>query len=143
MTLRNARRLGVTNGTTGTVTLVDRDSRTLTMRSDEGAIVELPATYVDSGAIVHAYATTVHKAQGITVDRSFLYADDRLARESGYTALSRGVTENHIYLVATRSLERDHGHLQPRDPYDDLGRNLERSQAQHLAVDHDMGVEID
>jgi ATP-dependent exoDNAse (exonuclease V) alpha subunit len=143
MTLKNARRLGIANGTTGTVTAIDTATRTLTLRTDEGSTVTLPATYLDADAVVHAYATTVHKAQGTTVDRAFVYADDQLARESGYTALSRGALENRVYLVGTPTIEHDHGHLHTRDPLDRLGRNLERSEAQHLAIDHGVGVEID
>jgi ATP-dependent exoDNAse (exonuclease V) alpha subunit len=143
MTLKNARRLGIANGTTGIVTEVDTDTRTLTLRTDEGSTVTLPATYVDAGAVVHAYATTIHKAQGITVDRAFIYADDQLARESGYTALSRGAIENRVYLVGAPVIEHDHGHPHTRDPLDRLGRSLERSEAQHLAIDHDVGIELD
>ena len=142
MTLRNARRLGVTNGTTGTIAAVDPDTRTLTLHTDDGSALTLPSDYLDATTIVHAYATTVHKAQGITVDRAFLYADDRLARESAYTALSRGATENRIYLTRAHRPEPDHGHLQTREALDTLPRSLERSQAQHLAVEHDLGIEI-
>jgi conjugative relaxase-like TrwC/TraI family protein len=143
MTLRNARRLGVTNGTTGTVTSVDVDARTLVIASDNGPRVTLPAAYLDSRAVVHAYATTIHKAQGLTVDRTYILADDRLTRETGYTALSRGRHDNHLYAVSSSTLEQDHGHLTRPDPLIDLRRDLQRSNAQHLAVDdHSVGVEI-
>jgi ATP-dependent exoDNAse (exonuclease V) alpha subunit len=143
MTLRNARRLGITNGTTGTVASVDIDARTLTVRTDHGAAVTLPTTYLDSRAIVHGYATTVHKAQGLTVDRAYLLADDRLTRETGYTGLSRGRDENRLYMVDAHELEQDHGHLIGRDPMGNLRHALERSTAQQLAVDHDLGMEIE
>jgi ATP-dependent exoDNAse (exonuclease V) alpha subunit len=142
MTLRNARRLGITNGTTGTVDAVDPDVGTLTMRTDDGPTIILPASYLSHTTVVHAYATTVHKAQGITVDRAFIYADDRLARESAYTAMSRGATENHIYLAHTQAAEPDHGHHRTHDRRQELVRNLERSQAQRLATDHDLGIEL-
>jgi ATP-dependent exoDNAse (exonuclease V) alpha subunit len=143
MTLRNARRLGVTNGTTGPITSVDVDARTLTIASDNGPRVTLPAIYLDSHAIVHAYATTIHKAQGLTVDRTYILADDRLTRETGYTALSRGRNDNHLYAVASPILEHDHGHLTSSDPLIDLRRDLQRSNAQYLAVDdHSVGIEL-
>ncbi len=143
MTLRNARRLGVTNGTTGTVTSVDIDARTLVIASDNGPRVTLPATYLDSHAVVHAYATTIHKAQGLTVDRTYVLADDRLTRETAYTALSRGRHENQLYAVASPAYEHDHGHVTRPDPMIDLQRELQRSNAQHLAVDdHSIGIEL-
>ncbi len=142
MTLRNQRRLGITNGTTGTIETVDPNTRTLTMRTDDGTSVALPASYLHADTIVHAYATTIHKAQGTTVDRAFIYADDQLARETAYTAMSRGATENRIYLAHTLAREPDHGHHQALDRRRELTRNLQRSQAQHLAVEHDHGIEL-
>ena len=142
MTLRNARRLGITNGTTGTIETVDPNARTLTMRTDEGTSIALPASYLHADTIVHAYATTIHKAQGSTVDRAFIYADDQLARETAYTAMSRGATENRIYLAHSLAKDDDHGHHQTLDRRRELTRNLERSQAQQLAVEHDHGIEL-
>ncbi len=142
MTLRNQRRLGITNGTTGTIESVDPKARTLSMRTDEGTAVALPASYLHADTIVHAYATTIHKAQGTTVDRAFIYADDQLARETAYTAMSRGATENRIYLAHSLAKEPDHGHHQTHDARRELTRNLQRSQAQHLAVEHDHGIEL-
>src|SRR3954452_15014826 len=64
--LENSRELGVKNGTLGTV-LEARDGR-LTARLDEGGrAVTIAATGYD--AVDHGYATRIHKAQGITVDR--------------------------------------------------------------------------
>ncbi len=140
MTLRNARRLGVTNGTIGVITQLDVDAHTVTIttRDDERTI--LPSDYLDAGGIVHAYATTIHKAQGVTVDRALVLASDDLSRERGYTALSRGRLENRLYLV-TPQREQDHHHLDRRDPIVGLRATLRRSEAQELAMDH--GVEID
>ncbi len=142
-TLRNARRLGVTNGTTGTVTAVDTSLRSLTVATDSGTSVTLPATYLDSRALVHGYATTIHKAQGLTVDRAYVLADDRLTRETGYTALSRGRDENRLYAVASPALEHDHGHLTDVEPMEHLRRAFERTSAQHLAVEEDLGMDVD
>ena len=102
----------------------------------------LPSDYLDAGHVRHAYATTIHKAQGSTVDRAFIYADDQLARETAYTAMSRGATENRIYLAHSQVKETDHGHHQTLDRRRELTRNLQRSQAQQLAVEHDHGIEL-
>ena len=130
---RNYRRLGVTNGTTATINSVDPDRRAMTVAIDRGDIVELPAGYLDAGHVTHGYATTIHKAQGLTVDRAFTLADDRLTRESGYTALSRGRRENRLYAVAPDN-EHDHGHTHARDSIEELERRLATSTAQELAT---------
>ena len=79
------------------------------------------------------------KAQGFTVDHAFIYADDELARD---TAMSRGATESRIYLAHSLARETDHGHHQTLDRRQELTRNLGRSQAQRLAVEHDHGIEL-
>jgi hypothetical protein len=94
--LRNDRRLGVRNGTRGTV--VGATSTTVTISTDEGER-RLPLRYVEEGRLGHAYATTIHKAQGATFDRAFVLATDTLYREAGYVALSRARTRTDLYLV--------------------------------------------
>ncbi len=96
--LRNDRRLGVHNGTLATVTGVDAEHRAVTIRADAGTVHELPARYLDAGHLTHGYAMTIHKSQGLTVDRCLVLATDTLDHNAGYTALSRGKAENRIYL---------------------------------------------
>ena len=107
MTLRNDRRLGVRNGTCAAITAVDHRA---TRDDSSGPTPEpsssLPARYLDAGHVRHAYATTIHKAQGQTVDRAFVLGSDTLYQEAGYVALSRGRAENRIYLVGHRTSAR-------------------------------------
>ena len=73
---RNAiAQLGVANGTRGTITALDPDARTLTIRLDgkEARKVTLPGWYLDGRGrsernrrVDLAYATTGHRAQGLT-----------------------------------------------------------------------------
>ncbi|MGQ0824115.1 MAG: MobF family relaxase [Actinomycetota bacterium] len=151
---RNQHRLGITNGTTATIIGVDTDCRTITARRDRGATITLPAAYLDAGHVQHGYATTIHKAQGQTLDRAFILTNG-LNRESGYTALSRGRIENRLYAVVADN-EHDHGHTRTPDPIDDLRRDLTTSSAQELATtyrhpaaptrsrepDLDLGIEL-
>ncbi len=74
--LRNDRRLGVVNGTLATVVEVRSDDRSLVVETNDGARRELPAWYLEGGHLDHAYALTIHKAQGMTVDRSFVLGSD-------------------------------------------------------------------
>jgi ATP-dependent exoDNAse (exonuclease V) alpha subunit len=100
MTTRNAaRRLGVLNGTQGEIAAVDTRRGELKLRTDGGLDVVLPRTYLQSGHLIHAYAMTGHKAQGMTTVRCFALGNDTLYREWGYTALSRGKKENRLYLA--------------------------------------------
>jgi len=54
----------------------------------------VPSSYLEAGHLTHAYASTVHKAQGATVDRAYLLGSDRLYREAGYVGMSRGRLSN-------------------------------------------------
>jgi ATP-dependent exoDNAse (exonuclease V) alpha subunit len=67
--------LGVANGSRGIITALDPQARTLTTRLDgtDGRMVILPQSYVDGRGRVErnrrvdlAYATTGHRAQGLT-----------------------------------------------------------------------------
>ena len=82
---------------------------------------------------------TFHKAQGLTCDRAFTLGSDRLYREQGYVAMSRGRLGNHLYVVGPRPLDVDnaaHAPTQDRKPDDLLAAGLATSKAQTLAVDH-------
>ncbi|WP_421740687.1 MobF family relaxase [Cellulomonas sp.] len=70
-----------------------------TAGSDEASPVSLPAAY----AIEHVdlgYATTTHRAQGITVDTAHVLAHAGMTRENLYVAMTRGRDANHVYLAA-------------------------------------------
>lgn len=72
-----------------------------------GELVQLPAEILrpdkDGRRVDHAYARTVHKAQGMTVDRSILFAPDpgRLGRNLAYVGLTR--TRDRADLVTVAS----------------------------------------
>ena len=136
MTLRNKRRLGVRNGTCATIEHIDHAARTMRLRTDTGTSLDLPADYIDAGHIRHAYATTIHKAQGQTVDRAFILGSDLLYQEAGYVALSRGRIENHIYLVDTQPRPEAHApEIATADTLDTFKHTLTVSRAQHLATE--------
>jgi conjugative relaxase-like TrwC/TraI family protein len=89
----NDARVGVDNGTRGTVRHVD--GVCLVLETDGGAVRELPASYV-ADHVEHAYCLTGHGMQGGTVDRAFVVASpEDLTAGWSYSALSRarGVTQ--------------------------------------------------
>lgn len=71
-----------------------------------GEIVKLPRVVLEPAgegrAVEHAYARTVHKAQGMTVDRSILFAPDpgRLGRNLAYVGLTRTRDRADLVTVA-------------------------------------------
>ena len=135
--LRNNRRLGVHNGTLATVTTIDPDARAVTIRADAGTVHHLPARYLDDGHLTHGYALTIHKSQGLTVDRCLILASDTLDHNAGYTALSRGRAENHIYLHgALPDPEAHYADRHTSEPRDVLAAALTRDRADRLAIDH-------
>jgi ATP-dependent exoDNAse (exonuclease V) alpha subunit len=103
----------VLNGTRGVVTHVDATAHALELETPDGTRILLPASYLDAhtargGATVdHGYAITGHKSQGMTTGRAFVLGTEELYREWGYVGLSRGRTENRLYLVAPEPPERD------------------------------------
>ncbi|MDE2012626.1 MAG: Ti-type conjugative transfer relaxase TraA [Alphaproteobacteria bacterium] len=85
MFLANERGLGVKNGTLGTVEQVSE--RSMSVRTDDGRGVSFDLK--DYNRIDHGYAATIHKAQGMTVDRTHVLATPGLDAHGSYVALSR------------------------------------------------------
>ena len=88
--------------------------------------MSLPLDYV-TDHLQHGYARTVHKTQGLTCEVALLLGDDTLYAELGYTGLTRGSDENHLYAVA----------VEPSDPdgqaLDHVIRALDTSRAKTAA----------
>ena len=143
VTLKNARHVGVVNGTRAVVTRVDAEGLALGIHTRDGREVTLPRAYLEATTqlghrtLDHGYAITGHKAQGMTTGKAFVLGTDDLYREWGYVAMSRGSDENHLYVVAPRERERDE--YAPtgkrRDPLEGLIASFEYSQAQTAALD--------
>ncbi len=93
--LRNERGLGVKNGTLGTVERItgSGEQAGLVVRLDGAqgggssrAVSFALAEYAD---IDHGYAATVHKSQGVTVDRAHVLATELMDRHATYVGLTR------------------------------------------------------
>lgn len=85
MFLRNERELGVKNGTLGIVEQVM--PQRMVVRTDDGRNVAFDTK--DYAHIDHGYAATIHKAQGMTVDRTHVLATPGMDSHGAYVALSR------------------------------------------------------
>lgn len=118
---RNARSLGVRNGSLGRI-----DSVTATRMAvllDQGGLVAFDLK--DYAAVDHGYAATVHKAQGLTVDRVHVLATPGLDRHATYVALSRH--RDGVELHYGRDDFSDHGWL---------AATLSRERAKDMAADY-------
>ncbi|HLG85915.1 MAG TPA: Ti-type conjugative transfer relaxase TraA [Alphaproteobacteria bacterium] len=122
MFLQNERGLGVKNGMLGTV--VEVSERSMSVRTDDGRSVSFDLK--DYDRIDHGYAATIHKAQGMTVDRTHVLATPGLDAHGSYVALSRH----------RDGMELHYG----RDDFagrDQLVRTLSRDRAKDMASDYE------
>lgn len=121
MFLKNERSLGVKNGTLGRVEAVSPER--MAVRLDDGR--RLAFDVKDYAHVDHGYAATIHKSQGVTVDRTHVLATPGMDRHSAYVALSR---------------HRDGVQLHyGRDDFTDqrqLVRTLGRERAKDMASDY-------
>ena len=109
--LRNDRRLGVLNGTVGTVEGVRLGG--LARRDAPTGRAICRRRYLEDGHLAHGYALTVHKAQGLTVERAFVLATESLTQEAGYVAMSRARSGTELFVPVDASGEDPSGHDAP------------------------------
>jgi ATP-dependent exoDNAse (exonuclease V) alpha subunit len=121
---RNDYRLGVRNGTRGSVVALDLGAGRLGLRDDEARTVLLPAAYLEHADYGHA--DTGHVSQGETVDRAYLMAGPgKGGREWACVAGSRHRVDLRVYAV-----DREGARLESA-----LAAAWGRSQAKRLALD--------
>ncbi len=122
MFLQNERGLGVKNGTLGTIEQVS--ARSMIVQVDDGRSVTFDLK--DYNRIDHGYAATIHKAQGMTVDRTHVLATPGMDTHSSYVALSR-----HRDSVALHYGRDDFANPER------LTRTLSRDRAKDMALDYE------
>ncbi|MEO9623190.1 MAG: Ti-type conjugative transfer relaxase TraA [Qipengyuania citrea] len=121
MFLRNERDMDVKNGSLATIEQINPER--MAARLDDGRHVAFDLK--DYAHIDHGYAATIHKAQGMTVDRAHVLATPGLDRHAAYVALSRHRT----------GIDLHYG----RDDFastDKLVRTLSRDRAKDMATDY-------
>lgn len=69
--------------------------RTLQVRMDDGQVIFLDAKKELS--VNHGYASTVHKSQGQTKEKSFFYVTNLVDMHTAYVACSRHKSDMHLY----------------------------------------------
>ncbi|MER8691533.1 Ti-type conjugative transfer relaxase TraA [Mesorhizobium opportunistum] len=121
MFLRNERGLGVKNGTLGIVEEVTTQSMTVRVDDDRSVRFDLK----DYAHIDHGYAATIHKAQGVTVNRTHVLATPGMDAHGSYVALSRHRDGMDLHYGGDDFATRDR-----------LDRTLSRDRAKDMASDY-------
>lgn len=151
VTRRNRRRLQlrggrdfVKNGDLWEVADRDNAGRLRVRHLEHGGTTWLPADYV-ANHVELGYATTVHRSQGMTVDRGRMYASSAATREHATVGLSRGRDQNHAYLDTDAVLDTDEPEVMAGDLFygyrsrDEVGgamtRVLRREGAEQSATE--------
>jgi conjugative relaxase-like TrwC/TraI family protein len=140
--------LGVANGSRGTITALDPQARTLTIRldSNDGCEVTLPRSYLEgrfrgerNRRVDLAYATTGHRAQGLTRGRALVRLTGNEDVNWLYVQLSRARQDTRLYAVVgpepQGAGELDLPDRDQPDAYLQLAQALSRAGGQTLAID--------
>jgi hypothetical protein len=140
--------LGVANGSRGVATALDPQARTLTIRLDGkgGREVVLPRSYLDGRGrgernrrVDLAYATTGHRAQGLTRGRALVRLTGTEDVNWLYVQLSRARQDTRLCAVVgpepQGAGELDLPEREQPDAYLQLAQALARAGSQTLAID--------
>jgi hypothetical protein len=140
--------LGVANGSRGTITALDPHARTLTIRLDgnDDRTVTLPRSYLDGRGrsernrrVDLAYATTGHRAQGLTRGRALVRLTGQEDVNWLYVQLSRARQDTRLYAVVgpepQGAEDLDLPDRDQPDAYVQLAQALSRAGGHTLAID--------
>ena len=127
--LKNDRSLGVMNGTLGTLEAF-KESRwwvRLDAPSQEGRLISFDLNHYNH--LEYGYAATVHKAQGVTVDRTYLLGSRYFNLHATYVGMTRHRLSADLFYS-----EETFPH------YKDLVQTLSRDKSKDLSLDYVQNV---
>jgi ATP-dependent exoDNAse (exonuclease V) alpha subunit len=116
------------------------NTRDVGLRLEDGRRVTVPTSWA-AERLTHAYAMTVHKAQGLTVDTALIDASALPDRNAGYVAFSRARIRTEIHVHDRDALDDAltddpfRRSTRPNSPVDTLQHRLDSVIAQQLAYD--------
>lgn len=128
--LQNGRQLGVRNGTTGTIERINRHGE-MQIKSDDGKHINFNVK--DYQKFDHAYAVTIHKAQGVTVDHAQVYFDRQANSNLCLVGCTRHKEKLEIHAMQYDKNKRSNG----IKDFNDLVNVAERKQSKQLVQDYD------
>jgi AAA domain len=150
--------LGVANASRGQVLALDAEQRAMTLQLEDGNSVVLPREYLDERpswwlrgnpdrrTVDLGYATTGHKAQGITRDEVLVRVTSSEDRQWLYVGGSRAIGKTTFYSVVTpepavrqdperQALDVPAADRTPKDQAEQLGMVARRDRSKRLAAD--------
>jgi Ti-type conjugative transfer relaxase TraA len=132
MFLKNDRKLGVKNGSLGRVLEIDQERARVRLDGNDGR--EIDFSFNDYAALDYGYAATVHKAQGATVERSYVLASPGMDRHLAYVGLTRHREEVELFVGRDDFAD-----------YDALEQRLSRARLKDFTLDYAQrrGLELD
>jgi conjugative relaxase-like TrwC/TraI family protein len=147
--------LGVANGSRGTISTLDPQERILTIRldSNNGQEITVPRSYLDGRSrgernrrVDLAYATTGHRAQGLTRGRALVRLTGTEDVNWLYVQLSRARQDTRLYAVVGPEPqgggELDLPDRDQPDGYLQLAQALSRAGGQTLAIDTPSSLDL-
>ncbi|EPS72633.1 hypothetical protein M569_02123, partial [Genlisea aurea] len=120
--LKNNRNLGVMNGSLGTITNINPKALTIELDNTKKDVIVDFDLY---NHIDHGYAATIHKAQGVTVDRSYLLASKHLDAHATYVGMTRH--RDSVDLFYSR---------EEFPKYNDLANSLAKDRSKDVSLDY-------
>lgn len=134
VTRQNARRLTVNggqdfvkNGDLWRVAQVHDNGAMTVQHLEHGGKVTLPGSYV-AASVELGYASTIHRAQGATVDTAHALVGSSTDRAGAYVALTRGRESNTLYVSLGDGQSRD-------EVLEQIASAYERDLTVHESVD--------
>ena len=124
--LKNDRDMGVMNGSLGTVEAVYGEALKVRLDARDGNLGKtVMVDFAMYNHLDHGYAATIHKAQGITVDRSYLLGSKYLDAHASYVGMTRHRESADVF------------YSQEEFPnYIDLVNSLSRDRAKDVSLDY-------
>ena len=92
--LKNDKKLGVQNGSLATIERINKKNLVIKL-DDSGHSISIPINQYNF--IDYGYATTIHKSQGATVDKTFVLASQLMDRSTTYVAMTRHRKDTQIF----------------------------------------------
>jgi Ti-type conjugative transfer relaxase TraA len=135
----NNRDLGVKNGMLGTVERAEAGRLEIKLDTAKGPGLgrSVSVSMADYAAVDHGYATTIHKAQGATVDRSFVLASGSMDRHLTNVGMTRH--RDQVTLYAGRDEFKDVAALSSRLSRAGL-KETTLDYAQRRGIERDAGA---
>jgi len=148
--LRNDRSLGVKNGTLGIIENIDKERGQVAVKLDRDDLngnSQVVTFNLDQyNYITHGYAATIHKAQGVTVDRSYILASKHLDSHAIYVGMSRHKESAELFwskeeFADKAELEQSLSRDRSKDvTLDYTGRGSKKSYEEGFEKNHDQEI---